>query len=241
LREIPISFYLDTMTVVATPAYLDHLKSIFPAQSSPNPWFIVAIVVFTAANRPDEVPRVFAYAMKDTRTEEEKVVLASKCRDVIFKAGMITGYSKAINSLKALYDATPEPLRETKILRNVNTTLEEYDKLGKQAFTQLYGNTAQGVQDLLDRIYPEIGWFSNTIAYGLMYGYTEVVSGLETSYTLVAALIAVDTPLQINWHQENARRAGASKEEIRAVRAIAMEVGRSLGIDWKDGVPEIQE
>ena len=66
-----------------------------------------------------------------------------------------------------------------------------------------------------------------------------MVSALETSYTLVAALIAVDTPRQINWHQENARRAGASKEEIRAVRAIAMEIGRSLGIEWKDGVPEV--
>ena len=41
-------------------------------------------------------------------------------------------------------------------------------------------------------------------------GYTEILDQLETSYVLVGSLIAVDTPSQIGWHLDNARRGGAS-------------------------------
>ncbi|KIL68509.1 hypothetical protein M378DRAFT_8574 [Amanita muscaria Koide BX008] len=229
------------MTVLATPAFLNRVKSIFPARSVSNPWFIMTAVVFSAANLPEEVPRVFAYAMEDVQTDQEKIALARKFREALFKSGLTSGYPKVINSLKALNDTMPEGLREKKVLRNVNLSLEEYGKIGKRAFTDLYGSTAQSVQSLLDDIYPDMGWFSNTIGYGLTYTLTDVLSPLETSYMLVASLITVDTPQQIIWHLANARRAGASLEEVRAVREIAMEVGRCAGIEWRNEVPEVLE
>lgn len=88
---------------------------------------------------------------------------------------------------------------------------------------------------------PSAGWFSNTIGYGLTYGFTEVLSPLETSYVLVAALIAGDTPRQIGWHLDGARRGGATFEEVQAVRKISMEVASSAGVKWKDLVPEVKE
>ena len=86
-----------------------------------------------------------------------------------------------------------------------------------------------------------IGYFSKTLAYGFTYGGTDILSTVETSYTLVASLISMDTAQQIVWHLANARRAGATVAEIRAVREIAMEVGRKVGVEWKNGVPEVQE
>jgi len=56
----------------------------------------------------------------------------------------------------------------------------------------------------------------------------------------VASLIATDTPLQAKWHIDNARRNGASLEEVRAVRGIAMEVASKAGVRWRVGVPEIE-
>lgn len=68
-----------------------------------------------------------------------------------------------------------------------------------------------------------------------------MLPALETSYTLVAALIAGDTPQQISWHLNGARRGGATLDEVKAVRQISMEVAAQCGITWSDGVPEVPE
>ncbi|KAG6900444.1 hypothetical protein C0993_010491 [Termitomyces sp. T159_Od127] len=76
-------------------------------------------------------------------------------------------------------------------MRRTDTQIERYEKTGKALFRSIYGETADSVQNLLDTIYPDMGWFSNTIGYGMTYGFTDVLSPLETSYTLVAALIGL--------------------------------------------------
>jgi hypothetical protein len=84
-----------------------------------------------------------------------------------------------------------------------------------------------------------LGWFCNTIAYGSVYNYSEILNQLETSYVIVGALIAVDTPRQIGWHLDNARRGGASFEQARAVRQIAIEASESAGVRRRNDVPEV--
>jgi hypothetical protein len=71
-----------------------------------------------------------------------------------------------------------------------------------------------------------------------VFGHNSVLSQAETSYSLVASLIAGDTPRQIGWHLAN-RRGGASLEQLQAVRLIAMEASSKAGVQWKAGVPEI--
>lgn len=56
---------------------------------------------------------------------------------------------------------------------------------------------------------------------------------------MIASLIAGDTPEQISWHLEGAKRGGASLEEVRAVRKVAMDVARFAGVTWRNGVPEV--
>ena len=83
------------------------------------------------------------------------------------------------------------------------------------------------------------GWFSNTVGYGITFVATDVLSQVEVSYVLVSALISMDTPRQIGWHLANAQHGGASVEEAKAIRQIAMEVAEKSGIKWRDSVPEI--
>ena len=83
------------------------------------------------------------------------------------------------------------------------------------------------------------GWFSNTVGYGITYGATDVLTQVEISFVLVAALISMDTPRQIGWHLANAMHGGATREEAQAVRQISIEVAEKSGIKWKDGVPEL--
>lgn len=65
-------------------------------------------------------------------------------------------------------------------------------------------------------------------------------SPAETSFAMIAALIAINTPRQIEWHLEGAIRNGATREEVRAVRAIAMQISKAAGIVWKHDVPDFQ-
>ncbi|KAA1477126.1 hypothetical protein DENSPDRAFT_844304 [Dentipellis sp. KUC8613] len=248
------------MAELATHEFLKHLKDLYPSPGDitkstdvfKNPWYIVASVAFATGNRPDAVPRIFKYVLADLEQAQDKfqvtgeqahaerLLLARKFRESLFKAGMVAGYSKAINGLVSLHEATPEELRDTKTLRDTRVPIADVEAKGREFFCSLYGETADHVQGLLDAIHPDMGWFSNTIAYGIVYGYTEITDILETSYALVGTLIAGDTPRQINWHLANARRNGASLEQGRAVRQIAMEAASSAGVKWRDGVPEVE-
>jgi hypothetical protein len=71
-----------------------------------NPWYIVTLVSFTAGNRPEAVPLLFKYVLGELESahnqfkvpeidaNREKLVLARKFRDAIFKCGITGGYSK---------------------------------------------------------------------------------------------------------------------------------------------------
>lgn len=82
------------------------------------------------------------------------------------------------------------------------------------------------------------GWFSNTIAYGLTYG-ANIMEPFEVSYILITSTIIVDTPRQAVWHFATARNGGATLEQVKAVRQIAIEVGQAAGISWTNTIPEV--
>ena len=84
------------------------------------------------------------------------------------------------------------------------------------------------------------GHFSETLGYGYVYAYSDVLSHVETSFTMIAALIASDTPRQIGWHLRGAIRNGATTAEVKAIRQISIEVAKASGIHWKNEIPDIE-
>jgi hypothetical protein len=72
-----------------------------------NPWWLVAAVAFSAGNRPDFVALLFKHVLAELETtqaefgvsgekvHEERLLLARKFRECLFKGGMVAGYSKA--------------------------------------------------------------------------------------------------------------------------------------------------
>ncbi|KAI0324700.1 hypothetical protein GY45DRAFT_1313434 [Cubamyces sp. BRFM 1775] len=252
------------MANYATPAFLTSLKAHYPANGPStaaypgalaNPWALVAAVAFSASNVPEAVPAVFAHALEELRAEQrargvgggseeaqrEELVLARKVREAVLQSGLLSGMPRTINSLMALNEVMPENLRDSKTLRDTNKHMSEYDRRGEQLFRAMYRDTADTVQGLLDAAYPDLGWFCNTVGYGMTYGGTDVLTQVESTYAIVAALIAVDTPRQVGWHLANARHGGASLEEARAVRRIALEVAQLVGVQWKHEVPDVAE
>ncbi|KAJ3529453.1 hypothetical protein NM688_g7853 [Phlebia brevispora] len=246
------------MADLATPQFLEQLKSIYPKSSSlqgtkavlANPWYFLTAVGFGSSNRPEAVPLVFLNALEDLKkaqkaegvdeatAQAEQLLLARRFREGILKGGILCGASRAINSLIALHEVMPPELRDKQTLRDQSVTTEQYVANGEKLFRSMYRETADKVQGLLDEIYPDMGWFSKVIGYGMTYNETDVLSQVEVSYILVAALIAVDTPRQIAWHLANAQHGGASLDEAKAVRQISIEVAQKSGIKWRDAVPE---
>lgn len=252
------------MAGLATKTFLTHLKSVYPfpynrishaRETFDNPWDIIAAVAFSASNAPEAVPFVFKYASDDLHkthvrlgqegnreiVHEDRLVLARRFRDAIFKGGITGGFARAINGLMALHETMPPELKDIEMLRNKTTTLEQHLARGDDVFRSMYGETGPTVQGIMDTIYPDLGFFARFVAYGYVFGHNSVLSQAETSYSLVASLIAGDTPRQIGWHLANARRGGASLEQLKAVRLIAMEASAKAGVQWKAGVPEITD
>ncbi|KAH7099193.1 hypothetical protein BKA62DRAFT_608260, partial [Auriculariales sp. MPI-PUGE-AT-0066] len=212
---------------------------------------IVACVVLTGTNRSELVPEVWKHATVGL-DEADKTHLTRRLRDAIFKGGVLTGYSRAINSLMELNGTLPENLRASNFGSergldwpkgsNAAPTLDEVAEHGRKYFFELYGDTAVPVQNTLDSIHPDMGFFSSTLAYGLVYGGAwHLLNMPETSFVLVAALIAVDTPRQVGWHLANTRRLGVPLAQARAVREMAIQVARAAGVTWRESVPEVPD
>ncbi|KAI0093789.1 hypothetical protein BDY19DRAFT_918960 [Irpex rosettiformis] len=247
------------MGTIAPREFLSRLKSLYPLRDAlrgsdrvlRNPWYVVTAVAYGSSNRPETVPAVWQDALEDLKraqTKEQKtgeaahkeqLLLARRMREGLLKGGLLCGYSRAINSLVSLHEVMPEELRDKQTLRDPNTTMDEYVRNGEKLFHEMYHDTADKVQGLLDEIFPDMGWFSNTVGYGITYGATDVLTQVEISYILVAALIAMDTPRQIGWHLANAQHGGASLEEAQAIRQISIEVAEKAGVQWRSSIPEV--
>ncbi|TFK73729.1 hypothetical protein BDN72DRAFT_790371 [Pluteus cervinus] len=229
------------MAEVATTEFLAQLEALYPepAEGALSAWAFVAATAFSASNLPEAVPLVFRYAIRNLKTDGERLLVVRKIKDALFKSGLLSGFPKAINALAQLHTVVPETLRDIVPLRDVSLALDDLETAGQAFFSGTYGETADSVQNFLKEIYPDLERFSTVFGYGYTYSFTEVLSAVETSFTMIAALIASDVPRQISWHLQGALRNGASKEEVRAVRQIAVEVSRKAGVVWKHEIPDI--
>ncbi|KAF8643010.1 hypothetical protein AX16_009255 [Volvariella volvacea WC 439] len=196
------------MTDTITPEFLDHLESLYPAtpSSTPHTWAFVAATAFSASNLPDAVPLVFEHAAKKLAPGGPRDQLRRKIKEAIFKSGLTSGYPKAINALIKFHAAIPEDANDTELLRDLSVDIKGFNQMGQEFFEQTYGETATSVQGLLRNAYPDLERFSTIIGYGYVYGNHDVLGPVETSFMLIAALIASDVPLQITWHLNGAVR-----------------------------------
>lgn len=62
----------------------------------------------------------------------------------------------------------------------------------------------------------------------------------ETSLAMIAALAAIDCPLQAGWHIKGAVRHGATMEEVKGIWAMAVAVMKSIGKEVSS-IPQVLE
>lgn len=63
-----------------------------------NPWYIPAVVAYSASNKPDAVPFVFRFVLEELKAKDapvaEQFLLAQKMREALLKAGLTSGYPR---------------------------------------------------------------------------------------------------------------------------------------------------
>ncbi|KAG2065436.1 hypothetical protein BDR04DRAFT_1121849 [Suillus decipiens] len=234
------------MADIATPEFLNELRSLYPATAKyvDCDWFLAASIAFSSSNCPEAVPRVLRYALDDLdklsdTSYEDRKLLVRKMRDGILKSGMLSGFPKAINALVSLYEATPEELRDTKPLRDSTKSKEEDIAAGQAYFDLAFGDTATKIQPILRSIYPDLEHFAMSTGYGYVDSFMDVISIKETTFATISTMIANATYNKLEWHLTRAVHHGATIEEVRAVREIALRIAIKAGVSLKIEVPYI--
>lgn len=194
---------------IATPSLLASIRA--RTFLPPNVWYFVAGVTLSVLNRPDEIPRVFQYAIeKDGIPKEngengetkhdQQLRVARRLREALVKAAPIGGLPKSINALLALKSATPpslldEPLGYSPSARSTEifgTPSPQIMHRGQKFFDQVYGKVSQRVMVQMDRSGTEDLGLTARLMYGYILSNTNVLSAAESSFVLIAGIIPQD-------------------------------------------------
>lgn len=220
--------------IILTPS---RLKSISSRPLLSNSWYFVAAATFSVCNHPEEIPRLFEYALSRTKSEQEKLQIVQEVREALFKGCAIAGLPKTINSLTQLKNVTPIELRETKVQRDFGQTVDV--NKGAAFFDQVYGKISGRIFNQLSTAYPDLAHYTVGHVYGPLLSFSKILSPKQTSLVVIACLIPQDVNPQLKGHLRGALNNGATKEEVRDTRQLSIEICEWCGVSWKEEVAKL--
>lgn len=221
---------------------LDKISSFPLLQTS---WHYLAAATLSACNEPDEVATLYLYFLEQ-RGAIEKIETNDKTetndtdnhalhgtrqfRESLFKSSSITGMPRSINALVSLSSVTPADCREAAVLRS--STSSDGDAL----FSRLYGKVSARVYGQLQTAYPDLAQYAVRQVYGALLSFDEILGPRETSLVVIAALVPLDVNPQLKGHLKGAINNGASVQEVRQARELAILISEWCGVVWKQEV-----
>ncbi|KAJ9142698.1 AhpD-like protein [Pleurostoma richardsiae] len=232
----------STPTVV-TPALLASIRR------HPNlprhTWYFIAATTLSMLNRPDEIPKVYKYAIDSGSDErdappspDEQLSISRRMREALIKASAVGGLPKTINALLELKKETPPHLLdESPGFSPTSRAADIYDvppaqilQRGQSFFDKVYAKVAKRVMGQMDRSGTEDLGLAARLLYGHLLSNTSVLSAAETSFVLIAGLIPQDVNPQLKGHLRGAINGGATVEEVRAVRNVVIQICQASGM-----------
>lgn len=107
---------------------------------------------------------------------------------------------------------------------------------GLEHWNALYGKVSTRVRTQMFNAYPDLWQYALHSVYSPLLSYTGVLSAVETSYCVVAALIPQDVNPTLKGHLKGAINLGGTKEELTDIRHLVFDVCDWSGnILWKGG------
>jgi alkylhydroperoxidase/carboxymuconolactone decarboxylase family protein YurZ len=101
---------------------------------------------------------------------------------------------------------------------------------GETFFNKVYGKVSKRVMGQMDRSGTEDLGAVARLMYGYLLSNTRILSAAESSFVLVAGLVPQDVNPQLKGHLKGAINNGATVEEVRAVREIALRICEASGM-----------
>ncbi|KAK2045305.1 carboxymuconolactone decarboxylase [Colletotrichum somersetense] len=239
----------SVLAPIITPALISSIRS--QPHLPRHVWYFVAATTLTILNRPDEIPQIYQHVMRygvgseDAKPgSDEQLTISRKLREALIKASAVGGMPKTINSLIELKKVTPEHLLDEPHESENHMTssptaryVDIYDtpsykvlQRGQDFWNKIYGKISRRIMGQMDRCGTEDLGLTARLIYGYILSNTNVLSPVETSYVLIAGLIPQDVNPQLKGHLRGALNGGASIEEVRAVRAIVIEICKAAGM-----------
>lgn len=198
-------------------------------------WYFVAAATFSVCNQPDEIPKIFEYMINNQTSHDDQLAVAQQIREALLKGAALGGLPKTINSLTQLKNVTPDSLREKSTQR---PPLGDLDR-GASFFDAVYGKISPRVRNQMASAYPDLAQYAINHVYAPLLSYTKILSPKETSLVVIACLIPQDVNPQLKGHLKGALNNGATKEEVEAVRQMAITICQWCGIQWRNPVAKL--
>lgn len=193
-------------------------------------WHFLSAATLIVLNRPKEIPVLYSHVMEQS-PKEQHAQLTAQFREGIFKTAALIGLPRVINGLTELKQATPSELRATELLREDK---RDYSKEGEDLFARVYGKITRRVHGNLKAAYPDLDWFVQNFEYGPLLAHTSILDPKETSLVIIAALIPQDVIPQLKGHLKGAINNGATKEEVKELREMVIDLCSWYGITLKE-------
>ncbi|KAH8879588.1 hypothetical protein GQ53DRAFT_755915 [Thozetella sp. PMI_491] len=239
---------MSAVPSIVTPALLSSIRARpnLPGHS----WYFIAATTLSILNRPDEIAKVFRYAVdhgagnaESAPTQDERLQISRRIREALIKAAAVGGVPRTINALLELKKETPdelldEPLGPSPTGRRADifdVPNAQVLARGQSFFDNLYGKVARRIMGQMDRSGTEDLGLAARLMYGHILSNTSVLTPAETSFVLIAGLIPQDVNPQLKGHLRGALNGGATVEEVRAVRQIVIEICEASGMKMLDG------
>ncbi|KAI0168120.1 AhpD-like protein [Pestalotiopsis sp. NC0098] len=233
-----------SLAAVMTPTLLSTLRNhpVLPQHS----WYIIAASALTILNRPDEIAKVYSFAIEHgshgaeaAPSPEDRLAISRRIREALIKTSAVGGLPKTINALLSLKQVTPAELIDepgsssspTGRLGDIHDVpSSEILERGRVFFDKIYGKIAKHVMGQMDRSGTEDLGLLARLEYGHVLSNTRVLSPTETSFVLIAGLIPQDVNPQLKGHLRGALNGGATVEQVRAVREVTMMISHATGM-----------
>ncbi|EFX01450.1 putative carboxymuconolactone decarboxylase [Grosmannia clavigera kw1407] len=214
---------------IMTPEFLEAIAS---QRDLPKyTWYFIASTVLCVLNRPQEIQRVYLYAIEHA-SNEEQLHVSRRMRDALIKTAAVGGMPKTINAMMELATVTPDDLVDAPIgfspaSRSGDlcyTSSAQILQRGQSFFNRIYGKVATRVMGQMDRCgTPDLS-LTAQLAYGYVLSNTDILNSAETSFVMIAGLIPQDVNPQLKGHLKGALNGGATVAEVMAVRHVAIEI-----------------
>ncbi|KAJ8518239.1 hypothetical protein ONZ45_g4670 [Pleurotus djamor] len=211
-----------------------------------NPWYLVAAVSFNAARQPEAIIDIYQSVLEDLKSNgyysgDDHAVLVKKLQGALLHASTTSGQARVVTTIMLLNGAVPQSIldRLSTPLPDMNMSMSDLEARGRYIINKTFGQTGGAkLQSIIDSACPSIAMF-RMISFGFVHDCSTVLSPLETSYVLLASSIFNDFPREVCWYYLAAMEHGATVDEVKSIRRMALEVASYTKITLREEVPEV--